>query len=122
MTPRIVIDLPTLGNAAFRISLADAVPSAPGVLVVSLARTSGTTPATPWVSLAPGDALIPFGSFGTAVTSAQGTARIPLPLPAWPALVGTTLYAQWAALDPNGGFASSSGAHSLSPLRQMILR
>lgn len=120
--PRIVIDPPTVGNAAFGIGLADALPTAPGVLVVSLARTSGANPNAPWVSLAPTDVLIPFGSFGTAVTSAQGTARIPLPLPAWPALVGTTLYAQWAVLDPNGGFSSSSGALSLSPLRQIILR
>lgn len=120
--PRIVIDPPTVGNAAFGIGLADALPTAPGVLVVSLARTSGANPNAPWVSLAPADVLIPFGSFGTAVTSAQGTARIPLPLPAWPALVGTTLYAQWAVLDPNGGFLSSSGALSLSPLRQIILR
>ena len=41
-----------------------------------------------------------------APTSPSGGASMPVPVPPNPALVGTNLVFQWAALDPNGAFAN----------------
>ena len=49
----------------------------------------------------------------SSVTDLRGQARIPMPIPAVPALLGQALFGQWAILDPGAnalGLTVSDGA------------
>lgn len=91
--------LPTLGNPAFAITLANALPLSLAVQ----ASSSGSTGINLggcylWVD-------IPFTLWWTTLVDAAGTAAAPLPIPTTPSLVGSNLFFQWGVLDPAGPFS-----------------
>jgi ELWxxDGT repeat protein len=92
------LDRPTLGNASFALTLAQALPSTAALAL-----------------LAPGSSSILLGScrllldlpllpLPLVMTDATGFARLPLPVPGTPTLAGGNLFFQWAIVDPAGGF------------------
>ncbi len=99
--------LPQLGNAGFAIRLTQALPSTLAVLVTSEGSTNINLGGC-YLLL---DLPIVFGP--TFATDAAGQVNVPLPIPNNPALVGYSLFCQWAVLDPAGpllgALASSNG-------------
>jgi ELWxxDGT repeat protein len=101
---------PRIGNADFGISLGNARPVAPAILLLDLTsmplQIGGCTLF-----------VLPLVTFG-AVTDAVGSARFPLPLPDDPSVVGVDLFGQWAVVDPAG---SLFGALALSDALRVTL-
>jgi len=98
-----------LGNAAFRIQLANALSGTPAVLL------AGLSPLAPPLGLGfaglPGCDLAVLPEFALpATTSATGRAHVGLPVPSIPSLAGAHLYFQWYVVDP--GPAPIPGAMS----------
>lgn len=114
MVPRITRGIATPGNASFHLSVKNAPPAALAVLGVSLGRLAAPDPLGILLDLSPPNLLLPQGTLGATFTDATGSASFPLPLPNDPALSCTTIYAQWAVLDPQAttapGLALNQGA------------
>jgi len=86
-----------IGNAAFAADFVGGIPSGLGLLLV------GSAEAQPWLPLGP-DCHVYLDPVAIALItlvplSPVGTARVPLPIPASPALMGTWAYVQMVALD-----------------------
>lgn len=96
---------PLVGNGTFGLLAGDALPSAPGVMALSLG--AGATPFAGgmlWIDLSSITAvLLPIGPGGTAM--------LPLAIPATSSLTGVQIFAQALVLDPAaiGGVAMSNG-------------
>jgi len=107
------IGLPSLGNASFAITLANALPQA------FVFQT---------ISFAPGN--IQFSSScrqlvaypvilgATLFTDANGFASVPFAIPNAPAYLGLNLFYQWAIVDPAGGIF---GTFAASNALQVVL-
>ena len=90
---------PSLGNGGFAITLSNAPP---------------LTIAVPASSVGPNDLLfgnscklwldVPIIVLGTQFVDVAGNAGSPLPVPADPNLIGSSLFFQWAVYDPGGPF------------------
>jgi hypothetical protein len=119
--PRILASgVPSLGNAAFAVQLADGPASSAAVLHLGISRASyggillpldlsliGMSGCTLFTSIQ--------GYFG-AGTSITGSASLGLPIPATPFLGGSEAFLQWICVDPGANPASltaSGGGHVL---------
>jgi ELWxxDGT repeat protein len=91
--------VPALGNAAFAAELDDARPGAGAALVLSAQRQTLQFGACSLYLALPGQ-VVPF------VAGATGSGRVPLPIPAVPALRGLEIFLQGLVADPAGGFAN----------------
>lgn len=90
-----------LGSTNFSVDLSNAAPNTLAILIGGVSRTMA------------GPIALPFDLGGgcfvrtsqeaafTGVTTAQGTAFLPLPIPSNPQFVGTDFFLQWAVFDPN---------------------
>lgn len=94
----------TPGNQNFEISTTGAAPNSIAVALMSL----GLAPlASGCDILVDTNALIaPSGGYGFVQTDASGKASLPVPLPGGPALLGLTLYTQWAVIDATSSFTA----------------
>ena len=87
----------SVGNTVVALRLRDAVPSVPAAILFGATRAE--------VAVFGGGCSLLVGpqTFAAAVsTDPAGRARLPLPIPATPAIQGTTFTAQAAVLDPGG--------------------
>jgi ELWxxDGT repeat protein len=92
--------VPALGDGTFALTVAGALAVTPAILAAADTRTDVPLPGgcTVYPTLPP----ITLGT----LTSPLGVGAIGVPVPPTPALVGATLFFQWAVLDPNGAFAN----------------
>jgi hypothetical protein len=98
--PRIAAEgAPRLGTT-IDFELSSALPS--GIAVLSLGLTGLEIPLGGGCS-ALTDALV----LNAVLTSPVGTAQLPLSVPPSSTLVGVSVFAQYAVIDPNGAFAAS---------------
>jgi hypothetical protein len=107
-TPIMSSNLLTPGNGAFQMQLSNAPAFAPCLLAISRAAyVSNTGPCQVGIDFSLANLILPLGAFGITSTDGLGSAAINLPIPADPALIGLTLYAQWGVVDPfaPGGIA-----------------
>lgn len=106
-------NLLTPGNAGFQMRLGNAPAMAPALLAVSRGGyVANTSACLIGVDFSIANLVLPLGSLGIATTDALGSAAINLPVPADPALAGTTLFAQWGVVDataPDGVAMSRAG-------------
>lgn len=110
LVPQIAADdAPRLG-ATVDFKLSSALPNA--IAVLPLGLTGFEIPIGGGCS-ALNDAVVVTG----VLTGPAGAVQLPLPLPASPAVVGLSVFAQYGVLDPNGAFAAtlalSSGLQAL---------
>jgi hypothetical protein len=91
---------PVLGDTTFAPTLAHATPAVPALLLANFTRTDlplsaacTVHPTLPAISL-------------QGLTTANGMAAMPVPVPSATSLIGLDLYFQWAVLDPLGAFAN----------------
>jgi hypothetical protein len=94
--------LPTLGNPGFAVTVSQALPLSLAVPVGSEGSTN--------IPLGSGCQLLldfPLVLLAAAPIDALGDASTPLPIPSIPALIGSSLFFQWAVLDPLGPFLST---------------
>jgi ELWxxDGT repeat protein len=100
LVPQIAADdAPRLG-ATIDFKLSSALPNA--IAVLALGLTGFEIPIGGGCS-ALNDALVVTG----VLTGPAGAVQLPLPLPASPAVVGLSVFAQYGVLDPNGAFAAT---------------
>jgi ELWxxDGT repeat protein len=100
LVPQIAADdAPRLG-ATIDFKLSSALPNALAVLALGL--TGFEIPIGGGCS-ALNDAVVVTG----VLTGPAGAVQLPLPLPASPAVVGLSVFAQYGVLDPNGAFAAT---------------
>ncbi|MBK8098456.1 MAG: hypothetical protein IPK26_15210 [Planctomycetes bacterium] len=112
-TPRIWVDgSPHLGNAQFAITIDRGLAGAAALPLIALGPAnlpllSLTLLVDPTTAVTPASGILG----GTTGTPGQGTASMPLPLPATASLEGLALFAQWLVLDPaaGSGIAASDG-------------
>ncbi|MCB9879296.1 MAG: hypothetical protein H6835_17000 [Planctomycetes bacterium] len=91
--------LPTIGNAAFAVTVADAVPLSAAVLVGAEGSNG--------INLGGGCKMLvdfPFVIFPAALLDGAGATQTPVPVPSSAAYIGQSLFFQWAVLDPAGPF------------------
>ncbi|MEY2980213.1 MAG: hypothetical protein RL562_440 [Planctomycetota bacterium] len=105
--------MPNLGNS-YRVTLADALASAPGALLSGLSNTTfGGTPLPVAIPGAPGCSLLVAPEVADGVTiSATGTADRTFAVPSSSNLLGVSLYHQWLVFDavnPSGIVVSEGG-------------
>ncbi|MCC6783440.1 MAG: hypothetical protein IT457_11415 [Planctomycetes bacterium] len=97
---------PRIGNAAYAIELADAVPGSAALLLASLAATSLPLGGGCWLHVDSPPIIWP-------VSTGSGAALISFPIPPIPSLAGQRILAQAAVADPAGSyqgmFAITSG-------------
>jgi hypothetical protein len=120
LIPSLAIDPPAIGNLGFGINLAQALPSSPALLALSLGRVGNSPPCAPGIDLSASNLVLPLESL-LVTTDAMGNARIPLPIPSLPSLLGATVYAQWAVFDPAGGSVAPLNSLAFSRSRKIIL-
>jgi hypothetical protein len=113
--------LPTLGNAAFSVTVTQMVPGAPVYTFLALA------PQIPPIPLGGGCSLhlewnsfqallaAGYGPFGPVPANASGSASFPFPIPMQPGLAGVSVFLQAAATDPSlpQGFVTSNGLRAI---------
>ena len=100
LVPQIAADdAPRLG-ATVDFKLSSALPNA--IAVLALGLTGFEIPIGGGCS-ALNDAVVVTG----VLTGPAGAVQLPLPLPASPAVVGLSVFAQYGVLDPNGAFAAT---------------
>ncbi|MBL8737937.1 MAG: hypothetical protein JNL12_16000 [Planctomycetes bacterium] len=98
--PRIgSLGLPTIGNAGFAVTLAQALPNSFAWSVVSYGSGGLAIGGGCFQLLA--DPLIPLVLLPT---DGSGQSALPLAIPNTPSLAGSDLFFQWAVLDPLGAF------------------
>jgi hypothetical protein len=105
--------MPNLGTS-YRVTLADALASAPGALLSGLSNTTfGGTPLPVAIPGAPGCSLLVAPEVADGVTiSATGTADRTFTVPSSSNLLGVSLYHQWLVFDavnPSGIVVSEGG-------------
>lgn len=116
IAPELLAGVPAnVGNTEFKLGLARAVGAAPTVLLVAAAAAPvGTTllGIDLHVDPAAGIALLLVPALGPSGVPGAGHATVRQPLPADPALAGSTWFVQWGVVDPGAasGLASSGGA------------
>ncbi|MCC6673056.1 MAG: hypothetical protein IT458_18470 [Planctomycetes bacterium] len=90
------VGTPWLGNSGFALGLGNAAAGVPLVALVGATRGQATLDRNCSLLVDPGSlwAVLALTSSGT------GAARLPLPIPAQPALQGLRIATQWVALDP----------------------
>lgn len=100
---------PRVGNSTFAVTCARAPANASGLLALSSGRLS-----TPLVFVGAAVWVDPFASAFVllfANTDAGGAARVPIPLPANPGLIGASVFAQflWSDACAGGGVSAANG-------------
>ncbi|HET6202415.1 MAG TPA: VCBS repeat-containing protein [Planctomycetota bacterium] len=96
---------PEIGNALFSVELSSALPGAIAVHFLCLGQTS--VPFGPCTVYA--DLFSTLAASGAVVTNALGLGQVTLPVPNSTAIIGATLYEQWAVLDPAGPIPIAGG-------------
>ena len=100
--------LPTIGNQSFAVTVAQALPHSLAIPVGANAPNSIALGSGCWLLLD-----IPLVFLPSQTTDAAGNASVGFAVPNNPALVGSSLFFQWAVLDPLGplfgDFAVSGG-------------
>ncbi len=105
-----------LGSQGTAFYLEDALPQAPALFGISVARNPlGVFPC--------GIGIDFFGpsSFIPRMTDATGFAAMPITIPGWSGLQGAQFSIQWAVADPAGGFAGSTANIALSEARTVYI-
>jgi hypothetical protein len=113
---------PSINNPGYSIGLSGAQPMASALLLASLGEDSITSNGcTVGIDLNPGMRLLPSPSFGFVTADSTGFAFVPVPIPPDPSLWGLTLFAQWMAVDPAGGFLLGNSSYALSDVAQITI-
>lgn len=105
-----------LGSQGSAFYLEDALPQAPALFGISVARNPlGVFPC--------GIGIDFFGpaSFIPRMTDATGFAAVPITIPGWSGLQGAQFSIQWAVADPAGGFTGSTTNIALSEARTVYI-
>ena len=105
-----------LGSQGSAFYVEDALPQAPALFGISVARNPlGVFPC--------GIGIDFFGpaSFIPRMTDATGFAAVPITIPGWSGLQGAQFSIQWAVADPAGGFAGSTTNIALSEARTVYV-
>jgi hypothetical protein len=106
---------PTINNPSYFIGLTGAPPGANAALMLSRGESpTASGSCTIWIDLTPGIGILPVGNLGFVTVDNLGSAAVSIPIPNDPALLGLTVYAQWIAADPLGGFSIGGAFYSLS--------
>ena len=105
-----------LGSQGTAFYLEDALPQAPALFGISVARN-------PLGVLPCGIGIDFFGpaSFIPRLPDATGFAAVPITIPGWSGLQGAQFSIQWAVADPAGGFAGSTTNIALSEARTIYI-
>ncbi|HKB15415.1 MAG TPA: hypothetical protein VKF62_05085, partial [Planctomycetota bacterium] len=96
---------PQLGNALFQVTVGNALPGSIAIHFLCLGQTN--VPFGPCTVYA--DLFSTLVSSGAVVVSPLGQGSVTLPVPLSMAIVGATLYEQWAVLDPMGPLPVAGG-------------
>ena len=96
---------PQLGNATFQVTLGNALPGTIAIHFLCLGQTN--VPFGPCTVYA--DLFSTLAASGAVVVSPGGQGSVTLPIPLSMAIVGATLYEQWAVLDPMGPVPVAGG-------------
>ncbi len=96
---------PQLGNALFQVTLGNALPGTIAIHFLCLGQTN--LPFGPCTVYA--DLFATLAASGAVVVSPGGQGSVSLPIPLSMAIVGATLYEQWAVLDPLGPVPVAGG-------------
>ncbi len=112
-------ETPALGST-FEVLLRHAAPGQPGVLMLGVSNTTWLGLPLPFQSpvsppgcnfLVSGEVFLPIP--GVPLTSAEGTANMPIAVPNNAALVGVPLFNQWFNFDTTGWHASNAGTFTV---------
>ncbi|MSR75803.1 MAG: hypothetical protein EXS14_10090 [Planctomycetes bacterium] len=121
--PTISVGAPTLGNAGFYIGMTGALPGSAAAFAASLTQAAAPYPAlAPVIGLSASSLIWPLGGVTWTTTNVLGGATIQVPMPNYPALAGTTFFAQWAVADPWGTSVAPIAGLALSRGRTIILQ